>query len=163
MFTGSAFVTRLCNAHIAQPDQIRGCTDQEIRDIESRFGLRLPEAYRQFLRVAGHSAGGFWREVVFQLEKLEWINHEAREILRELEETRLELPKNAFVFSMRYGEQFMFFVADDGSEDPRVYHFCIGFSDFRNTNASFSEILEDELAELEQVFKVVPPGFLGLP
>jgi hypothetical protein len=158
MLDAQQLTQRLIEAGIARADQLRGCTENEIISLEQSFGLLLPIAYKDFLRVLGHSAGAFWRDVEFTADKLEWINRDAREILVELESTKLTLPSQALVFSWRQGEQFLFFFADGKSQNPPVYRFQIGCSEFVKVSDTFWDGIEGELATLEQVYNKIPPG-----
>src|SRR5215204_2453258 len=92
---------RLVESGIARPEQLRGCLDDEIVSLQRHFGLTWPSAYKEFLQAVGHKAGGFWQDVEFSADRLDWINTEARAILAELESVKLTLPPTAFVFSMR--------------------------------------------------------------
>lgn len=149
---------RLLQAGLAHPDQLRGCSQDEVESVERNSGLELPSAYKDFLQAFGHSAGGFWQDAEFTADRLAWINREAREILSELESVSLPLPYRGFVFSSRHGEQFLFFIADGEDQNPPVYHYCIGLSEFRKASDTFWDAIEAELAELEQVRKNLPPG-----
>jgi hypothetical protein len=50
---------KLIESGLAPPDSFKGCTEKQIRLIESRFALRLPQCYHDFLAVMGLSAGNF--------------------------------------------------------------------------------------------------------
>ncbi|MEZ6143305.1 MAG: SMI1/KNR4 family protein [Zavarzinella sp.] len=158
MFNAHEMKRRLVQSGIASPDHIRGCTHMEVESLERCFGLELPSAYKDFLYSFGHSAGGFWRDLEFTLDKLEWNNREMREILAELEEVDLTLPQKGFVFGSRHGEQFLFFLADGKNQNPPIYHFLIGYSEFRKACDTFWEAIEGELEICEQAYKDVPPG-----
>src|SRR5437868_1425998 len=109
MLNHTQLVTRLLDSRLALPEEIVPCTDTEIREIEGAVGVRLPASYKEFLRVAGKRAGclfagtdvGLFFPGVIGLTKI------ARQTLNEWEGDALNLPKNAFVFADRYGEQFM--------------------------------------------------------
>ena len=50
-------VNLLVRTKIAQPQEIVGCTEEEISELEQRVGLTLPTAYRDFLRTMGAQGG----------------------------------------------------------------------------------------------------------
>ena len=39
------------------PEDIVGCTDEEVRRLEDQLGVHVPAAYREWLRWMGHRAG----------------------------------------------------------------------------------------------------------
>jgi len=53
-------VNLLVRTKIAQPQEIVGCTEEEISELEQRVGLTLPTAYRDFLRTMGHRGEASW-------------------------------------------------------------------------------------------------------
>ena len=113
---------RIVEAGLAEQSQVRGCTEDEILELEKAFGLGLPNAYRDFLRAMGHGAGAFLRGSDLWYRDLVEINEAAAELVAEVE---LSLPPAAFVFAMHQGYQFLFFLAA-GSDDPEVRRFAEG-------------------------------------
>lgn len=105
--------------HRVGDSQFISCTVEEVEEIETWLGHRLPEAYREFLLWMGHSGGGFLRGsdcFYYDLKSL-WDN--AQELLKE-DNFPGELPENIFVFFMHQGYQFNFFYLD-GDDDPPVF------------------------------------------
>lgn len=101
---------------------LRGCREEEIAGLESRFGVRLPESYRKFLRFMGRGPRGF-------LERDHWEAFYP-DLLRmgqgaEYEYACADLPPSYFVFASRL-TLYLFFVADGSAEDPPVYAFGDG-------------------------------------
>ena len=97
-----ALIGRMVSAGYARTDEIRGCTPEEVAGIEARFGLRLPQVYREFLLAMGRGAGRFFRgtdvfyPTVFELRQ--W----AEELLEECRQP-FALAGDAFVFLMHRG------------------------------------------------------------
>jgi len=54
----------LIGKHIAYEDEVCGCSEKEILEIESKYG-NLPLNYRQILGFIGHSAGFFVADISF--------------------------------------------------------------------------------------------------
>jgi hypothetical protein len=156
MLTPKALVERLIASGIARFNQISGCTEIEIKDLQGRTGLKLPSAYVDFLSSVGHGAGGFLQDLDVYWPKMFELNAEAKEILENWEEGKLLLPDQAFVFSMRYGEQFLFFIADRKSENPPVHHYYEGHGHFTRVAASFWDAIECELRMSEDVRRKYP-------
>ena len=48
--------TQLIARHIAYEDEMLGCNESEILEIEAKYG-KLPLSYRQIISLVGHSAG----------------------------------------------------------------------------------------------------------
>ena len=157
MFSATTMKERTIRAGIASPDQIRGCSENEIESIENSFRVKLPSAYKEFLSAFGHSAGRFWYEADFAADKLPEINRKARAILEE-SDAGLELPPRGFVFALRYEEQFLFFLADGKSDNPPTFRYLFGNTQFVKTHDVFWDAIEGVLEVYEQVFQSLPAG-----
>ena len=81
------------------------------------------------------------------------LNSTAEEALDIYEEGRLFLPENAYVFSMRSGEQFLFFIADGTSDNPPIYYYYEEDGKFTDLKKTFWEVIERELIEWEDYFR----------
>jgi len=105
-------------------NQVVGCSEQEIANIEARFGYNLPGAYKDFLRTLGKGAGKFQNDCMWKYpELLEDVPEATRGVLDNCNGTykhTIELPKTAFVFLESGGSQIMFFDTADG-DDPPVF------------------------------------------
>jgi hypothetical protein len=151
MLNSDQLVTRLLSSGLARPEEIVPCSDKEIHHIEKTVRVSLPAAYKEFLRVAGKKAGCLFADVdvgVFFPGVLDLTESCAR-ILSEWEGDSLRLPENAFVFANRYGEQFMFFVCDQMSEDPPVFFYHEDRHYFDKISESVWQVIETELNKWE--------------
>lgn len=110
---------RLRSAGLLPPGDTGGCSSEEIAQIESQVGQRLPGVYRDFLALVGRASSGFMRGSDFACGQLLRINREARDLLRE---GGLSLSSSAFVFLMHQGYQFLYFDLNGGA-DPEVSRF----------------------------------------
>ena len=123
-----------------------GCSEAEIAAIESKFRLRLPESYREFLRRIGKGIGEFmvsdrW---LFKYQNLDDIGRD--EDYGEL----CELPADYFVFAERSGCYWAFFVADGTCEDPPVFAFDDGEErDYKQVARSVWEFIESLVIDYE--------------
>ncbi|MFN6565545.1 MAG: ankyrin repeat domain-containing protein [Nostoc sp. ChiSLP01] len=98
------------------------CSKQEIRHLEQKFGVILPEAYKEFLQVMGKWAGGFiatdhWNAFYESVKDMAQSDKFAQF------ENLPQLPHNYFVFASRLGSTNLFFVADGKDDDPPIYYF----------------------------------------
>lgn len=139
---------RIISSNIALPDEIKGCTEEEIRELEVFLDINLPLSYKAFLKVMGHGAGRLMRDSDVFFDVLKKLTKEASEIL--LYEGTLSLPDKAFVFGMRNGEQFLFFTCD-GEEDPEIFYFMDSSSYFEKSYSTFWEFLNDEIRYIELI------------
>lgn len=99
------------------------CSEEEIRHLEQKFNVILPEAYKQFLRTMGRWAGGFiasdhWNAFYGNVEDMAQSDKFAQEF-----ENLPQLPQDYFVFASRLGSINLFFVADGKDDDPPIYYF----------------------------------------
>ena len=107
---------------ISKRDEIKGCSEAQVAEVEASFGMPLPQSYREFLLTAGRGAGGFMlgTDVFYPriLETTKW----GANLLVESNES-FSLPSDAFVFAMHQGYQFLFFRATEGDDPPVYYYF----------------------------------------
>ncbi len=108
---------------IVKPQDFVGCTDDEIADIETFAGGKLPASFRAFLQVMGKEGNWYTATVQYVWPGLKTNRKWANEIIQE-NESDYQLSPNAFVFSCLNG-YFSFFILDEG-DDPLVYTFSEG-------------------------------------
>ena len=53
---------RLVETGIATMETINGCSEEELLDIEQFYSLKLPEAYKDYMRKFGKASGDFLGE-----------------------------------------------------------------------------------------------------
>lgn len=147
---------RLLASQIATANNISGCTEAEIDRIRVSLRLTLPKAYLDFLRVAGKRAGAFLRDVDIFYPKMLDLRQAAEDILNNWEEGGLQLPAKALVFAMRRGDQFMYFVSDENSDDPPIWHYVIGSGGFKQIDSSIWNLLESEMRMSEDFRRRYP-------
>ncbi len=81
----------------ADETDIQGCTEEEIVQLETLFKVRLPHAYKEFLRSMGQGAGEFEDNSLWTMSELPQARVYAESYLEQLE-TPYSLPAKAFVF-----------------------------------------------------------------
>lgn len=109
------------------------CSEAEIADLERRNRVKLPEAYKKFLRIMGKGAGGFLKndhwEVFYDDFVDDWLGidyfkipeEEYHECTQEEIDLSLNAPKNFFVFATRLADNPLGFFIDGVDEDPDIY------------------------------------------
>jgi hypothetical protein len=126
------FVALLVSSGVARPDELQGCTPEEVAVLERDFGLDLPATYRQFLARMGRSAGklfahdhvvAFYPAVRSMLNDLRTPRDEPVDSPDEESYLRtVTLPDEALIIAGRLDEQFHFIVCA-GGEDAPVFYF----------------------------------------
>ena len=138
----TALRNRIIQSKIATPEHLVGCSDEEIEALEKACKLTLPYSYKVFLKNFGHCFGGVANDVEFLYRDVFPLTKIAREILQEDDPV---LPENAFVFTMRYGEQFFFFEAEEGNEVPPIFYYMEGDESFSKSYDSVFDLWEGEV------------------
>lgn len=129
--------SKLLEAGLAGQNSFKGCTEQEIKAVESRFALRLPQCYRDFLAVMGRAAEEFLVGTDYSFPKMLDFRKDADGLLR-TSQSDFKLPPTAFVFMFHQGYTFLFFNCHDDSDDPHVFMFTEAEKEPRRVSDSFS-------------------------
>ncbi len=141
-------VDRLIACDIARPAEILKCSEEDLREVAQKAPGPLPTSYLDFLRALGRGAGRFLPEQDVFYPHMLSLNDRAQDILGIWEEGNLKLPTNAFVFTMRYGDQFLFFNLDGDPRNSQVHHYLIEQGFFRPVGTFWGWIEEElQLAE----------------
>lgn len=127
--------------------RLKGCTANEIAEIESYFKVQLPNAYTDFLKTMGRGAGDYLKGSSVFYDEIFDLKDGAVDLLTE--NNFKPLPEDAFVFYMHQGYQFAFFLSET-SDDPPVFYFYEGKnkSDFEMKEKKFTDFLEVHLGFL---------------
>lgn len=136
-----------------KPEHGQGCSEVEIGHVRTTSGLPLPLSYVNLLHTIGKGAGRFMRDISMFYPDMIGLNAEAADVLNDWEEGRLVLPDHAFVFTMRYREQFTFFIADGRSNDPPIFYYFEGDHRFTHMANSLWDMIEGELVQSEQYYR----------
>ncbi len=100
--------------------ELVSCTIEEIESLENRVSKKFPQAYREYLFLAGKDNPFFGNAGDFSYDELESIQINCKDYLQEL---NMSLGNDFWVIDSYLAEQFHFFYFDD-SENPQVFHFC---------------------------------------
>ena len=120
----AAFVAELRRDAVA--NELRGCSPEEVLELERVHGCRIPRAYRLYLRTMGHAAGRLFTHDHYAVtyEHVLHLGEQLRDGLAEvgaLNAPEFRLPTNALVIVGRLGEQFEYIVCDDPEDSPVFY------------------------------------------
>lgn len=113
-------VARIAASPTATPGGIVGCSTDEIAALESRYGIRLPQSYKDVLRAIGRRADGFLDRQEFDVyqDQLLTLTEKAIDIAGD---DGLAFPAHTFFIRGRYLEQFEFIVCKGGDDAPVHY------------------------------------------
>lgn len=109
---------------------------KEIDEVERRFDVSLPAAYRAYLRVCGTHPPQALIGSDCTIGELHDINQWAEELIQE-SRARAAFPEAFFVFLMHQGYSFLYFPLN-GQEDPSVYSYQEGRSEPTRAADQFS-------------------------
>lgn len=129
----------LIESQVESPESFQGCSDIEIDEIEKKFMLKLPLAYKDFLSLFGKETENFLAGSDFTYPRVLELRESAENLLAETGSS-YSLKKNDYVFFMHQGYAFLFFTVD-GSPDPPVMRYQ-EFEEIAQATKSFSEWLE---------------------
>jgi hypothetical protein len=147
-------VNRLINGKIATREQIKGCSEKDIEELEKEFKLKLPNAYKTFLKLIGLGGGKFWSSERFHYRQLFLIPKIVENIIRDedLKNVLVELPADTFVFLVHHDYEFFFFCTNEG-EDPPVYYYLEHETQYVKFADSFSLFIDEQLRETEYAYR----------
>lgn len=130
---------KLIDAGVVAPGSLVGCSDSEIAALESHFSVRLPEAYKAFLRVWGKADGGYLNDCSHLYSSLaKWVRADAEGFA---ERHNFKLEPNWFAFLSR-DSVFFFFDTTQGN-DPPVFRYTEGREGVEQVYEHFSYWLTD--------------------
>ncbi|MEM1182946.1 MAG: SMI1/KNR4 family protein [Acidobacteriota bacterium] len=120
---------------VATDADLFGLSPQEIGAFEARTGLAFPGIYRDFLSVAGRSAGRLALDIDLLYPDVVGLQERAIALIAECKPA-YELPADALVFGGYQGYQYTFFQCV--GDDPPVFRFFDDDEDPTLTSESLS-------------------------
>ena len=130
---------------LANPNLVKGCSVQEIAEIEQQSNVLLPKSYKVFLKYFGNGLGGhIMYDMDITLDKILGLTNFLKNRVLIEEEDPL-LPEKAFVFSARYGEQFLFFDCSQVNKDKPIFHYELNDEKFASIDKTILDFLEDQI------------------
>ncbi len=146
--TPQEFLNSLIELKIINKNNVVGCTEQEVKDLEEYIGSKLPRVFKDYLLVMGQNAGDYSRGTTFLYKDLFTITELAKKIM--LLEQNVELPKDAFVIFSHQGCIFGYFRLSDGNNPP-VYTCSVSGNKPLRYSESFTEYLDKSLSEEKNI------------
>ena len=135
---------QLRKAGLAPWCSIKGCTRDEIEALEHHFNVKLPGAYRSYLRWFGKKAGELLVGMDCFYGDLWTLRGWAAALLVESGE-RFSLERDAFVFWMGQGVNFRYFLTTAG-DDPPVFEYTERHGPPVQRWARFTESVREDVA-----------------
>jgi hypothetical protein len=129
----------------ANVDDIVGCTEQEISEIQQKQGInRLPTVYEEIMKIMGRKAGRFFTSEGFFYQAHIYLNMKdtANDIILR-SDSEFKLPLDAFVFLWHPNYIFCYFTTETVQDDPTVYRFVEGDKQPIEIG-TFTKLLENE-------------------
>lgn len=127
-----------------------GCSEAEIKQLEEAQKVDfLPETYRQFLWVMGHSCGSFWQGSDLLYRHAIDLKDAANADFKWLEST-VRIPDDAFVFISHQGYVFYYFHTNNRDDDPPVYAIYEGEAP-EKINGHLSEFYEQSILDFRSI------------
>lgn len=124
------------------PEELHGCNELEIRELEAHFQFRLPLAYREFMKLAGKGAGSFFKGTDIFFPRVLGLQSEAMGLLAELGKSTI-LGTCAKVFCMHQGYEINYFLSEE--EDPPIFQFFEGQESPTKAWNTFSQFLDSAI------------------
>lgn len=126
-------------ANLADKSDVVGCTEAQIQDLETKYAIKLPAAYKDFLRAFGNSAQEVFGDVELMYPDL--LTYYEYDGILKYSTDKFTLPANAFIFASRL-DTLAFSITTDG-DDPPVYRYISQQDAEEKIYPSFSEWLTD--------------------
>lgn len=143
-------IAQLTAAGLVNPDAAKGCTPEEIRQVEAKLRLQLPAIYKEFLGRIGKAAGRFLVGSDYLFPAPLRLRDDTEALLQE-SGAGFKLGENDFVFMGHQGYEFLFFRVAD-SPDPPVFLLVEG-EDPKEVFPHFSEWLLSCVADEIDAFR----------
>ena len=137
---------------------IVGVSEKEIQEVEKKFNITFPKAYREFLLLAGKRRGRLPLYDTADLETLaaDWHQEIMWEVL-ESTNAKKDIKHPFCMFAESNGcEQFAFFYLEDG-EDPIVHTVDYGWEEYtveiKSSKKTFSQYIDGRIDSAYHILK----------
>jgi SMI1/KNR4 family protein SUKH-1 len=145
-------ILQLSESGLVNLRDLKGCTAEEIAQIENAFQLRLPDVYKELLARMGKAAGQFMIGSDYLFPAPLRLRKEAEALVQQ-SGARSRLDPDHFVFLGHQGYEFLFFDARD-TPDPAVFLLMEG-EEPKKVFSHFSEWLLSSVADEIEAFRAL--------
>ena len=155
-------IKEMIEKNIVNKCELLGCSEDEIKNIEIKYNIQLPQSYKEFLRKMGKNSSKLvdsneyaieYKSVIDMTEEYRQQTNQYK-LERELElktvsesdrliieaEEVLELPENALLILCRLPSYDFYLIKANGGEDSQVFY-CDGEQISKEFN-SFWDVLK---------------------
>ena len=139
-----------------------GIPEEEIKQLEQKYHITLPKAYKEFLALTGQYFEPI-RTLGHEFEYLDEIQSLARENLKEFDLEHL-MPKRWWVIAEADGSEVIWYIDLDQGDDPPVYGLnMVDYSEtkdpqwYKKITDSFSEWIEKRIRIYREMQGELPP------
>jgi hypothetical protein len=109
-------------ANGAKLKECKGCTEQQTRELEDKYEIKLPPIFKEYLKKFGINDGGLSHGSEATIFSLMKIRENAEKILN-VGGAKYKLRNTDFVFFMHRGYAFLFLDTSLGDDSPiYMYH-----------------------------------------
>lgn len=116
----NSLIHKMLEKNVATSNNIIGCNIEEILELERKFKINLPLAYKEILLKMGKKAGILFNDGNFFYKDLFSLKDDAQELLI-FDNSSFVLPENIFVFALLQSEKFWYFICND--DNPQIFSY----------------------------------------
>jgi hypothetical protein len=116
---------KVVESGLATSNEMKGCTNKEMLEIESAQGVSVPTTYRSFMMHMGRNAGRFLIGSDYAYPGVLTFREEAKRLLKR-SNSPFTLPCTAFVFFFHQGYTFLYFDTNQKIDNPEIFMFTEG-------------------------------------
>lgn len=140
-------IKRIISKGVVSTEDIGGCADDELNEIEKMAGNRLPYSYKLFMKRLGKSSDRLFDDACIYFDELKDLYLESG-IIGDEEQHRL--PDNGIpMWCDILGGQICYCLATDDDIDPPVYRFYNETNESVKVADSIWDCIEEEFELLE--------------
>jgi hypothetical protein len=147
----SELIAQMTAVGMAASDNVIGCTEKEIAQLESTYAVILPASYKDFLKKMGAGAGYFLHGSKLYYPELITLKKSAEQLLKD-NDNPFTLGKEQFVFLNHQDYQFMFIDTTSG-DDPPVCRYVEGQTGPEEVDKHFSSWLRRCISDECKLFE----------
>ncbi len=122
-----------------------GCSKEEVCELEKSIGYSLPEAYKNYLYLAGKDYDGVMVGTDCFFDDVVSNNNYLLELLKENKLSTDSLPDSYLTFFSHQGYMMAWFQLPTEEDDPVCYHYFEGTTKEPQEYGTFTEFMNTDL------------------